>query len=270
MSDNAHLPNIRIPAAEAPRPEALLSLATGVVIVAALILARDVLIPITLAIFLSFFLAPLVRLLQRIRLPKAGAVIAAAVLALVVILMIGMLIGSQIATLAGDLPHYQSTVTHKIEAVRRALSGMAQGVTGRIGITPERSFTGSESLTGAKSGQQPVPVTIESSSASYLETGGKILGPILSPLATLAIVFVVTIFILTQQEDLRDRLIRLFGSNDLHRTTKAIDDATQRLTRYFLTQAAINASFGLLIGIGLLIIGVPSPVLWGVLAALLR
>ena len=79
-----------------------------------------------------------------------------------------------------------------------------------------------------------------------------------------------TIFILVRQEDLRDRLIRLFGSNDLHRTTLAIDDATQRLTRYFLTQAAINASFGLLIGFGLFLIGLPSPVLWGLLAALLR
>ena len=79
-----------------------------------------------------------------------------------------------------------------------------------------------------------------------------------------------TIFILVRQEDLRDRLIRLFGSNDLHRTTLAIDDATQRLTRYFLTQAAINACFGLLIGVGLFFIGLPSPVLWGLLAALLR
>src|SRR5258708_17892031 len=97
-----------------------------------------------------------------------------------------------------------------------------------------------------------------------------ILEPILSPLPTLAIVLIVTIFILIRQEDLRDRLIRLFGSNDLHQTTLAIDDATQRLTRYFLTQAAINASFVLLIGLGLFFIGWVTPVLLGLLSALFR
>src|SRR6476469_4087495 len=120
MSDNilgqSRLPNMRIPAAETPRPEALLSLATGVVIVAALILARDVLIPITLAIFLSFFLAPLVRLLQRIQLSKAGAVIVAVIVTIAIILMIGSLIAAQTTTLVSNLPQYQSTVMHKMKA----------------------------------------------------------------------------------------------------------------------------------------------------------
>ena len=79
-----------------------------------------------------------------------------------------------------------------------------------------------------------------------------------------------SIFILLQHADLRDRLIRLFGSNDLLRTTAALDEAGSRLARYFLTQLGINSSFGLLIGIGLSIIGVPNPTLWGVLGALLR
>ena len=142
MSDNiqglSRLPNIEhgIPAAETPRPEALLSLATGVVIVAALVLTGDLLIPITLAIFLSFFLAPLVRLLQRIRLPKAGAVIVAVILAIAIILMIGSLIGSQITTLVGNLPQYQSTVLHKIEGVRGAVMGMAQGIASRCRTIP--------------------------------------------------------------------------------------------------------------------------------------
>jgi hypothetical protein len=69
---------------------------------------------------------------------------------------------------------------------------------------------------------------------------------------------------------LRDRLIRLFGATDLHRTTLALDDAARRLSRYFLTQLAINANFGLVIGVGLYFIGVPNPVLWGMLSALLR
>ncbi len=91
-----------------------------------------------------------------------------------------------------------------------------------------------------------------------------------SPLATTAIVLIFSIFILLQREDLRDRLIRLFGSGDLHRTTLAMNDAARRLSKYFLAQLAVNTSFGLIVGIGLFVIGVPSPALWGILGMLLR
>jgi hypothetical protein len=93
---------------------------------------------------------------------------------------------------------------------------------------------------------------------------------VLSPLATTGIVLVVTIFTLLQREDLRNRLIRLVGSDDLHHTTLAIDDGGRRLTRYFLAQLTINTIFGIVIGVGLLVIGVPNPVLWGITSGLLR
>ena len=90
------------------------------------------------------------------------------------------------------------------------------------------------------------------------------------PLITTTIVLIASIFILLQREDLRDRMIRLFGSSDLHRTTVAMNDAARRLSRYLLTQLAVNAAFGVIIGTGLAFIGIPSPVMWGVLGALLR
>jgi predicted PurR-regulated permease PerM len=265
-----HNRQMNVPAAETPRPESLLGLATGVVIVAALYLGREVLIPITISVFLSFFLAPLVRLLQRARLHKILAVVVAVVVALGLVLLIGMLIGSQLATLVGNLPQYQTTVMNKFESIRGLISDIAHDLTRRLGTTPDHPLPNPETITGMRSTQQPVPVVIESSSAGYLEVVREVLSPIVSPLATLGIVLIVTTFILMQQEDLRDRLIRLFGSNDLQRTTLAIDDAVRRLTRYFLTQAAINGCFGVLIGAGLFLLGIPSPVLWGVLAALLR
>jgi predicted PurR-regulated permease PerM len=89
-------------------------------------------------------------------------------------------------------------------------------------------------------------------------------------LETTGIVVIFIVFILLQRQDLRNRLVRLAGSRDLQRTTAAIDDAAQRLSQLFLTQLALNASFGLVIGIGLWIIGVPSPALWGILAMVLR
>jgi hypothetical protein len=241
----AGLPKVKVPAAETPRPEALLGLATGVVIVSALYFAREVLIPITLAIFLSFFLAPVVKLLQRARLPKVMAVILAVAMALAVILLVGAVIASQLKALIGNLPEYVSTVNDKIESVHRVLNSVVTQVTGRLGTLHQLPT----SATGPAAPEpEPIPVVIESSSTSYLETGREILEPILSPLATLAIVLIVTIFILVRQEDLRDRLIRLFGSNDLHRTTlcrinhrRPASDRARRGDRSGLVDCALDS-----------------------------
>lgn len=267
----ADLPRARVPAAESPRPEKLLGLAVGVVIVVGLYLGREVLIPITLAVLLSFLLAPLVGLLRRIKFPKVPAVLLSVAAALGVILMLGGLIGTQLASLAQDLPRYQSTVEHKVSSVRGFATSHLNRLTTRFGH--ELNPTGPTAAAPASvepGGQKPTPVIVQEPPLSPIHVIQQVLGPVLSPLETIGIVFIVAIFILLQREDVRDRLIRLFGSNDLLRTTAAIDDAGSRLARYFLTQLGINASFGVLIAVGLSMIGVPSPVLWGVLGALLR
>ena len=122
----------------------------------------------------------------------------------------------------------------------------------------------------AKNEQKAIPVEMHEPEPTTVQLAQRILAPIVAPLLSTAIVFIVAIFILLQREDLRDRLIRLFGSSDLHRTTVAMNDAARRLSKYFLTQLGINATFGVIAGTGLYFIGVPSPVLWGVLAMLLR
>ncbi len=94
--------------------------------------------------------------------------------------------------------------------------------------------------------------------------------PILAPLATGGVVLVFTIFILLSNEDLRDRLVRLAGRQDLHRTILAMNDAASRLSRFFLFQVVINATFGLVIGLCLKLMGLPNPLLWGILAAIMR
>ena len=97
-----------------------------------------------------------------------------------------------------------------------------------------------------------------------------ILGPLMSPLATAGIVIVFVIFLLLKREDLRDRLIRLAGSRGLPRTTRALDDAAQRVGRYLLMQLVVNTTYAIPIGIGLWLIGIPNPVLWGLLCGLMR
>jgi hypothetical protein len=105
---------------------------------------------------------------------------------------------------------------------------------------------------------------------ALLSVVGSVLGPILHPLATAGLVIIFTILTLLYREDLRDRAIRLAGSRDLHRTMTAMNDAAGRLSRLFLAQVALNAGYSVLISGLLLVVGLPSPLLWGILAGLMR
>lgn len=253
----------------------LLSLAVGVVIVAALYVAHEVLVPIALAILLSFMLAPVVRLLRRARLGRVPAVVLAVALALGIIVSLGGLIGTQFSQLLSDLPRYATTIEQKILRVRGLMVGEVAGSLGSLGhrIEQASSVPVAPAAGPAPAVAVPAPppeVVVRQPAPTPLEIAERVLAPILSPLATAGIVFIVAIFMLLQQADLRDRFIRLFGMQDLHRTTRALDDAAARLSRYFLTQLGLNTAFGMIIGGGLLLVGVPNPLLWGTLAALLR
>lgn len=254
-----------------PGVSQLLMLAVFVVVVTGLYFARAVMLPITLAVLLSFLLAPLVGLLRRIRLPRVPAVLLSVVVALGVVLALAGLIGTQVASLASDLPQFQQTVESKLQTVQTLTVGRLTDLIDRLGGQVQHVTTPApRPATGGSAPNKPVVVQVQPPPPSPLQIAQEVLAPVLAPLATGGIVFIVAVFVLLQQEDLRDRLIRLCGSNDLHRTTVALDDAGRRLSRYFLTQLGINAGFGCVICAGLLAIGVPSPVLWGVLGALLR
>ncbi|MBV9735573.1 MAG: AI-2E family transporter [Acidisphaera sp.] len=273
-------PSDRIPAqvapVEMPGLEALLTLAVAVVVVAGLFFGREVLIPITLAILLSFVIAPLVNLLRRVHLGRVPSVLLAVVMALAVILALGGLIGTQIADLASEVPQYQSTIERKIGEVRSFALTRMSGVIGGLGRQLQKAGSGQPIAAPGNpaaeppAGPKPVPVEVHPANPTPLELTKRILEPVISPLSTTAIVLIFSVFILLQREDLRDRLIRLFGSGDLHRTTLAMNDAARRLSRYFLAQLAVNAAFGAIIGLGLFLIGLPSPLLWGILGMLLR
>jgi predicted PurR-regulated permease PerM len=247
-----------------------------VAVVAALYLAREVLMPITLAVMLSFVLAPLVGLLRRTRLPRTICVLLAVIFALGVILGVGGVIGAQVADLVQSLPRYASTLENKVDKVRGDTLGRLDHFITSIGHTDASAgdkpaaAQQADQASSAAAGPKPVPVVVEQASMTPMQLASRFLSPALSPFATLGIVLVVAIFILLQQEDLRDRMIRLFGAGDLHRTTLAIDDGSGRLSRYYLTQLCVNVGFGITIGTGLYFIGVPSPILWGVLSGVLR
>jgi len=263
-------------------------LAIGVIVIGVLDFAREIFVPLALAILLSFALGPLVLLLRRWHLGRRPSVIASVAVAFLLIFGIGTLIGGQLAHLAEDLPLYQSNIKEKIRTLRgtAAESGIVERASGMlkdlsdemtktalpVTVPPaDRKASGSRAVAPRGVQQQPpIPVEIHQPDPTALQIIQSIVGPLLQPLATTGIVIIFVIFFLLQREDLRDRFIRLAGPRDLQRTTRALDDAGYRLSRYLLVQIAINASFGIVIGIGLWIIGIPNPVLWGIFAMLLR
>jgi predicted PurR-regulated permease PerM len=255
--------------AETPGLSGLLTLAVAVVVVAGLYLGRTVLIPITLAVLLSFLLAPIVNLLRRIHLGRVLSVLVAVILALSIIVAVGGLIGTQIADLAQEVPKYASTIRDKVDVVQGFATKEMNLVMRRLDTTAAPA-TGPGPKPAPSAEPKPLPVEVHQPDPTPMQLAERIVTPIVDPLATTAIVVIVAVFVLLQREDLRDRLIRLFGSSDLHRTTAAMNDAARRLSRYFLTQLGINTAFGVITGSGLFLIGVPSPLLWGIVGLLLR
>jgi len=271
-----------VPAASSPELRTLVAVAVGAIVVATLYIAQDVLIPITLAVLLSFVLSPLVDVLRRVGLWRAAAVAVSVLVALGAIGLIGTLLGRQAAALAADVPHYVEAVQSKVERIQVFATTRVTSITTLLSggrpaaapvTVPADSRRGNKTDTAALPAgtqQQPLVVELAPPKSSVLAVARAVIEPVLGPLETTIIVLIVAIFILMQREDLRDRFIRLFGSADLHRTTLAMDDAGQRLSRYFVSQLGVNTCFGVVIGVGRWLIGVPSAALWGVLAGLLR
>ncbi|MFM0717401.1 AI-2E family transporter [Paraburkholderia strydomiana] len=258
--------------------DGLVALGVGVTVVACLYFASAVLIPITLAILLSFLVAPLVDSLARLKLGHVASVFAAVVMSVSVIAMLAAVIATQLTDLAAGMPRYQATIERKMETVHSVTIGKLDRIAGAAGQALQRATVeppqaaaprGAVAASGAHA-PAAVPVEVREPVPTPFELARRVLSPAISPLETAFIVFVVMVVILLQRDDLRDRAIRLFGSRDLHRTTTVMDEAARRLSRYFVSQLGLNAGVGLVIGGGLFLIGVPSPILWGILAALLR
>jgi predicted PurR-regulated permease PerM len=252
----------------------------AVIIITTLYFGREIIIPIALAILLSFVLAPLVGLLQRMRVPRGLAVVSVVIIAFAFIFAMGSLLASQLTQLAGDLPRYQSTITEKIQSFRSTTAGRGtlERASGMLKDLSKELDKPKDAAPGLGAGANhkatapltPVPVEVRQPDPGALESLQSLISPLLHPLATTGIIIIFVIFILLQREDLRNRLIRLAGSHDLQRTTAALDDAAARLSRLFLIQLLLNGTFGIIIGLGLWLIGVPSATLWGILAAVLR
>jgi predicted PurR-regulated permease PerM len=255
----------------------MLTFITVAVIVAALYFAREVLVPFALAILLSFLLMPAVRLLRRVRAGRVTSVGVTVLIAFLAIFAFGAIVTQEISLLGPELPRYQHNIESKLRALPKAIplqrvAGALHQVTATLkrseatGTAPTAQSPDSSSAEVAK----PLPVEIEQPAPTPMQIAETVIGPLLQPLATAGLVIVLVVFILLEREVLRDRLLRLAGGGDLHRTTEAMNEAAQRVSRYLISQLAVNTVEGVLIGIGLAVIGIPNAALWGILAVLLR
>lgn len=267
-------------------------------IVFALYVLRDLLMPLALAALLSFALSPVVSRLTKWGTPRGVAVPLVVVLAFLGLGALGFLFASQVRQLAADLPTYRTTLREKMADVRGkaaekgALSSAADIMQDLFKELNRREPANRQATAPAPASATPAPdasssrARIEAPAAGVtadrplvvevvnpkgpIEALTAMITPLLHPLATSAIIVIFVMFILAQREDLRNRFIKLAGSRDLQRTTAALDDAAKRLSRLYLAQLLLNASFGVIVGVGLWLIGLPNALLWGVLAGVLR
>ena len=236
-----------------------------VLVVAVLYWAQAILIPVAIAVLLTFLLAPAVAWVERlVRRPAAIAVIV-----LVTFSVLGgasWAVAHQLTAFADSLPSYRDNIRAKVADLQNARrAGSVEKVQETLEGIQEDLQEASE-----PTGRRSAPVVVAPEQVSTLWGFPSWVGPLIEPLSTAALVLVMVIFMLMERQDLRDRLIGVIGSGHLTSTTRAIDEAGSRVSRYLLMQTLVNVTYGIAVGAGLYFIGVPYALLWGALGAVLR
>ena len=229
-----------------------------VIVVAVLYLAREVLIPLALAILFSFVLAPGVRFLERWRLGRVASTFVTVIAGCSILGAVGWVAADQAVSLAAKLPEYRQNVTEKI----RALRAPSKGDLGKAAKALKE-------IEKQAAPERP-PLAVKETPASPYEALAAFAAPFAKPLATALAVIVFTVLMLLNRESMRERLIGLIGAGRINLTTQALNEVGYRVSRYLYMQLVVNAMFGIPFGIALYFIGIPNALLWGMLAVLLR
>jgi len=244
----------------------MLTLASIAVIVAALYLAKDVLVPLTLAILLSFMLSPTCDWLERRGLARVPAVLVTALMGFTLLGLVMWTSVVQLTELAPKLPEYQSNIELKLHSVNDRVSAVLSRATHTAKefgeIKPAEGPLGTS--------DRPFAVRLMPYPPSAMEIISGMFGRLIGVLGSIGIVIVLVVFFLIRRDDLRDRFIRLVGGGQVTQATRALEDAGGRVSRYLLSQFVVNSSLGTMVGIGLYLIGVPNAALWGIAAMVLR
>lgn len=256
--------------------------------------ARDLLIPFAMALTLNFLLAPAVMRLERLRLRRLPAVIIVALLASAFLSVVGWVVVRQLLDVASDIPSYRQNIDHKLSQIHSPMNGPVRNAIEGIKVLnqdlsvthapqpvqppePDEIRSGARSHETARqtpeansSNATPAQVVVVQPPTSDFAYAQQLLKPVIKPLGMLGIVVIFTIYMLIKREDLRNRVLLLAGMSRLNLMTQALDDAARRISSYLLMNVLVNASYGLVFGVGLFLLHVPNATLWGVLLGILR
>ena len=256
-----------------PEIKMMVGLVSSAVIIAGLYYGRDILMPLGLACLLGFVLDPLVSRLKRWGLPRVAAVAVVVAFALAALGLTAVFLGQQVSVLSAQLPTYQTNIRAKLHSAGAFMRapGMFDGVVKTLDVVrTEVDTTVREPASARRGAAGPaMRVQVEEAVPSPMRRAVAWIEAASGPLASAGIAFIFVVLVLLDRLDLRDRLLRLWGGN-LHQSTDAMDEAGRRITRYLVLQLVVNLSYGIPMGLGLWLIGVPGALLWGALAALMR
>ena len=283
MANQPKPADIRSPDEERSGLSAALAILSAAVVVGLLYVARDVIVPITLAILLSFLLSPAVRALGRLHMGRVTAVALTVLATSIVCFGFAAIVVSEISSLARDLPENRYNLEAKVRSLPELVPGGAvfhratevlrdlrKELTKPESREPNPAERLSPTHNPVAEPTKPVPVEIRQPDLEPVQLIQSIVEPLLQPLATGGLVIVFVIMILIDWEDLRDRLLRLGGRHDLHRTTEAMTEAARRVRQYLTRLLIVNMTCGVPIGVGLTVIGIPNAALWAIFVVLLR
>lgn len=266
-----------------PTSQHRLPLAAFVIGIAAMYFAKDVLVPFALAVLFAFLLTPSVSRLESLKLGRVPSVMVVMIVALSLVGGIGWIVGNQLIDVVNELPNYTNNIRTKLDSFHGPHGGGLAKATDNvqklskelsappdIPVAPPVTQRSRTQKSAVPPSDRPVRVELTEPIPSPLQSLRAVLRPLVAPISMAVIVIVFTAVMLIKREDLRNRLLRLAGQGRLNLATQAFDDAAQRVSHYLRLQFVVNTTFGLLMAIGLYFIGIPTALLWGVLAGILR
>jgi len=229
--------------------------------------ARSIFIPVALAVFLTFVFSPVVSWFERRRIGRTVSVILVVGLGLLVTGGLGSILVTQIAALTNTLPERHVEIVRKLTELKLKVTGTGESQFGRMAEEIVEVF--SPKPPSQQAGEPPT-VVVQTPGPSWLGQVESFATPALEILGQAAFAFLLTVFMLIKREDLRNRMIRLTGHGKVTTTTKAVDDASRRVSKFLFTQLLLNAGFAVIVLVGLLLMGVKYAVMWGALAFVMR
>ena len=257
-------------------------------VLAALYFAREVLIPLAMALTLNFLLTPVVIAFEKARLKRVAAVILVLMVAFSAVGAVGWIVTRQLINVVNDLPNHTDDIRAKMESLHAPAGGELDQILNNL-RTVTAAFTPtvpslpnqilhthgtprSREVEKQREAEEdnPLPVMVVPAAESGPQYIRELVAPIAKPLGTLGMVLIFTIYMLLKREDLRNRLLLLAGFGRLNLMTQALNDAAERISRYLVMNVLVNASYGAIFGFALRLLHVQNAFLWGALLAILR